>query len=150
VTCRSTELASLPEFDERTLYVVTGLLLPIWDRLPGIDNWSRSRSWRWSGRTRRTRATTEPSSRVSLAALPISAFAAAWSTELASLPEFDERTLYVVTGLLLPIWDRHILERGAGVLVAVEKLALERAHQADPGDDRAVLARRRAGRTPTS
>ncbi|WP_298963912.1 strawberry notch family protein [uncultured Methylobacterium sp.] len=34
------------------------------------------------------------------------AFAAAWSTELASLPEFDERTLYVVTGLLLPIWDR--------------------------------------------
>ncbi|KMO26686.1 hypothetical protein VQ02_34125 [Methylobacterium variabile] len=31
------ELASLPEFDERTLYVVTGLLLPIWDRLPGID-----------------------------------------------------------------------------------------------------------------
>ncbi|KMO21353.1 strawberry notch-like NTP hydrolase domain-containing protein [Methylobacterium platani] len=34
------------------------------------------------------------------------AFAAAWSAELASLPEFDERTLYVVTGLLLPIWDR--------------------------------------------
>ncbi|MGN7126818.1 strawberry notch-like NTP hydrolase domain-containing protein [Methylorubrum thiocyanatum] len=31
------ELASLPEFEERTLYVVTGLLLPIWDRLPGID-----------------------------------------------------------------------------------------------------------------
>jgi P-loop containing NTP hydrolase pore-1/C-terminal domain on Strawberry notch homologue len=34
------------------------------------------------------------------------AFAAAWAAELASLPEFDERTLYVVTGLLLPIWDR--------------------------------------------
>ncbi|WP_066924650.1 strawberry notch family protein, partial [Methylobacterium sp. CCH5-D2] len=33
----SGELASLPEFEERTLYVVTGLLLPIWDRLPGID-----------------------------------------------------------------------------------------------------------------
>ncbi|AMB44355.1 hypothetical protein [Methylobacterium sp. AMS5] len=33
----STELANLPEFEERTLYVVTGLLLPIWDRLPGID-----------------------------------------------------------------------------------------------------------------
>ncbi|WP_430912249.1 strawberry notch-like NTP hydrolase domain-containing protein [Methylobacterium sp. sgz302541] len=31
------ELASLPEFEERTLHVVTGLLLPIWDRLPGID-----------------------------------------------------------------------------------------------------------------
>ncbi|AWI91901.1 methylase (plasmid) [Methylobacterium sp. DM1] len=31
------ELASLPEFEERTLTVVTGLLLPIWDRLPGID-----------------------------------------------------------------------------------------------------------------
>lgn len=31
------ELASLPEFEERTLYMVTGLLLPIWDRLPGID-----------------------------------------------------------------------------------------------------------------
>ncbi|NGM37977.1 MULTISPECIES: strawberry notch family protein [Methylobacterium] len=33
----SGELASLPEFEERTLHVVTGLLLPIWDRLPGID-----------------------------------------------------------------------------------------------------------------
>ncbi|KMO30739.1 strawberry notch family protein [Methylobacterium aquaticum] len=31
------ELASLPEFEERSLHVVTGLLLPIWDRLPGID-----------------------------------------------------------------------------------------------------------------
>ena len=31
------ELASLPAFEERTLTVVTGLLLPIWDRLPGID-----------------------------------------------------------------------------------------------------------------
>ena len=31
------ELAALPEFEERTLTVVTGLLLPIWDRLPGID-----------------------------------------------------------------------------------------------------------------
>ena len=34
---RTTELASLPEFEERSLHVVTGLLLPIWDRLPGID-----------------------------------------------------------------------------------------------------------------
>ncbi|UHC17898.1 strawberry notch C-terminal domain-containing protein [Methylobacterium currus] len=36
-TAWQAELASLPEFGERTLYVVTGLLLPIWDRLPGID-----------------------------------------------------------------------------------------------------------------
>ncbi|MCP1556794.1 UNVERIFIED_ORG: hypothetical protein M2438_005296 [Methylobacterium sp. SuP10 SLI 274] len=34
------------------------------------------------------------------------AFRAAWKAELAALPEFEERTLYVVTGLLLPIWDR--------------------------------------------
>jgi hypothetical protein len=33
----SAELAALPEFEERSLTVVTGLLLPIWDRLPGID-----------------------------------------------------------------------------------------------------------------
>ncbi|KOX43850.1 methylase [Streptomyces purpurogeneiscleroticus] len=33
----SAELAALPEFEEHTLHVVTGLLLPIWDRLPGID-----------------------------------------------------------------------------------------------------------------
>lgn len=44
--------------------------------------------------------------RSSFEEVPAVAFAAAWAAELASLPEFDERTLYVVTGLLLPIWDR--------------------------------------------
>jgi predicted RNA methylase len=34
------------------------------------------------------------------------AFAAAWEAELADLPEFTESTMYVVTGLLLPIWRR--------------------------------------------
>ena len=32
------------------------------------------------------------------------AFALAWETELAQLPQFRESTLHVVTGLLLPIW----------------------------------------------
>jgi predicted RNA methylase len=32
------------------------------------------------------------------------AFAVAWETELARLPEFREGTLHIVTGLLLPIW----------------------------------------------
>jgi hypothetical protein len=32
------------------------------------------------------------------------AFTLAWEAELAQLPEFRESTLYVVTGLLLPIW----------------------------------------------
>ncbi len=36
----------------------------------------------------------------------IDAFRDAWSAELASLPEFSEQTLNIVTGLLLPIWDR--------------------------------------------
>ena len=33
-------------------------------------------------------------------------FAAAWEAELAELPAFTESTMYVVTGLLLPIWRR--------------------------------------------
>ena len=33
-------------------------------------------------------------------------FAAAWAREIAELPEFSESNLYVVTGLLLPIWRR--------------------------------------------
>jgi hypothetical protein len=33
-------------------------------------------------------------------------FAAAWSAECASLPEFTNSTLHVVAGLLLPIWKR--------------------------------------------
>ncbi len=33
-------------------------------------------------------------------------FKEAWETELASLPEFQISTFYLVTGLLLPIWDR--------------------------------------------
>jgi protein strawberry notch len=32
------------------------------------------------------------------------AFAVAWETEIAQLPEFRESTFHVVTGLLLPIW----------------------------------------------
>ncbi len=44
--------------------------------------------------------------RSSFEEMPAEAFLAAWEAELAALPEFDERTLYVVTGLLLPIWDR--------------------------------------------
>jgi hypothetical protein len=31
------ELTVLPAFEEHTRHVVTGLLLPIWDRLPGLD-----------------------------------------------------------------------------------------------------------------
>ncbi|SKA25658.1 Methyltransferase domain-containing protein [Enhydrobacter aerosaccus] len=34
------------------------------------------------------------------------AFAAAWQAEVAELPAFAESHLYVVTGLLLPIWQR--------------------------------------------
>ncbi len=44
--------------------------------------------------------------RSSFEEVPAEAFAGVWAAELAALPEFDERTLYVVTGLLLPIWDR--------------------------------------------
>ena len=34
------------------------------------------------------------------------AFSVAWATELAEVPEFAESSMYVVTGLLLPIWRR--------------------------------------------
>ena len=34
------------------------------------------------------------------------AFAAAWNAELAELPEFEDRTIHIVAGLLLPIWKR--------------------------------------------
>ncbi|MFY9294865.1 MAG: bifunctional class I SAM-dependent methyltransferase/DEAD/DEAH box helicase [Methylorubrum rhodinum] len=34
------------------------------------------------------------------------AFATAWQAEIDALPEFEERDLHIVTGLLLPIWDR--------------------------------------------
>ncbi len=34
------------------------------------------------------------------------AFAAAWATELATVPEFSTATFHIVTGLLLPIWRR--------------------------------------------
>ncbi|WP_315783209.1 MULTISPECIES: strawberry notch family protein [unclassified Bradyrhizobium] len=33
-------------------------------------------------------------------------FKSAWSAELASIPEFATTTIYLVTGLLLPIWKR--------------------------------------------
>lgn len=33
-------------------------------------------------------------------------FSAAWTAELADLPEFTESTIHVVAGLLLPIWKR--------------------------------------------
>ncbi len=33
-------------------------------------------------------------------------FAAAWTRELAELPEFTESTIHMVTGLLLPIWTK--------------------------------------------
>ena len=34
------------------------------------------------------------------------AFAAAWTSELAEVPEFSETTLHIVAGLLLPIWKQ--------------------------------------------
>jgi predicted RNA methylase len=34
------------------------------------------------------------------------AFTVAWNAELAELPEFEDRTIHIVTGLLLPIWKR--------------------------------------------
>jgi hypothetical protein len=34
------------------------------------------------------------------------AFASAWDTELAEVPEFTDSTIHVVSGLLLPIWKR--------------------------------------------
>ena len=33
-------------------------------------------------------------------------FGAAWTAELAELAEFEDRTIHIVTGLLLPIWKR--------------------------------------------
>jgi hypothetical protein len=33
-------------------------------------------------------------------------FAFAWQAELASVPEFTESTIHILTGLLLPIWKR--------------------------------------------
>jgi predicted RNA methylase len=33
-------------------------------------------------------------------------FAQAWTAELAEIPEFTDRTIHIVTGLLLPIWKR--------------------------------------------
>jgi hypothetical protein len=33
-------------------------------------------------------------------------FAAAWRAEIAEVPEFTERTIHIVAGLLLPIWKR--------------------------------------------
>ncbi|MGD9845194.1 MAG: strawberry notch-like NTP hydrolase domain-containing protein [Hyphomicrobiaceae bacterium] len=35
-----------------------------------------------------------------------SAFAAAWSRELADVPAFSESTIHIVAGLLLPVWKR--------------------------------------------
>ncbi|MFC3084925.1 bifunctional class I SAM-dependent methyltransferase/DEAD/DEAH box helicase [Tabrizicola soli] len=35
-----------------------------------------------------------------------SAFSAAWTVELAEVPEFSEATLHIVAGLLLPIWKQ--------------------------------------------
>ncbi|MGL4279178.1 MAG: methylase, partial [Albidovulum sp.] len=35
-----------------------------------------------------------------------SAFATAWTAELAEVPEFSETTLHIVAGLLLPIWKQ--------------------------------------------
>ncbi|PJF10205.1 strawberry notch family protein [Pseudorhodobacter sp. MZDSW-24AT] len=35
-----------------------------------------------------------------------SAFATAWTAELAEVPEFSETTLHIVVGLLLPIWKQ--------------------------------------------
>jgi predicted RNA methylase len=34
------------------------------------------------------------------------AFAAAWSAEVAAVPEFSDSTIHIVAGLLLPIWKR--------------------------------------------
>jgi hypothetical protein len=33
-------------------------------------------------------------------------FSQAWEAEIAGLPPFEDRTFHMVTGLLLPIWDR--------------------------------------------
>jgi predicted RNA methylase len=35
-----------------------------------------------------------------------SSFGRAWTEELAEIPEFTDRTIHIVTGLLLPIWKR--------------------------------------------
>ncbi len=33
-------------------------------------------------------------------------FAPVWDTECAKVPEFSESAFHIITGLLLPIWDR--------------------------------------------
>lgn len=42
-------------------------------------------------------------------------FAAAWSAELAEVPEFTESTIHIVSGLLLPIWKRLPANEGTRV-----------------------------------
>ena len=56
------EVASLPELTESTFHIVTGLLLPVWNRLPGrgraglspADRSGRTRHWpaRFAGKRR--------------------------------------------------------------------------------------------------
>ncbi|WP_425287466.1 strawberry notch-like NTP hydrolase domain-containing protein [Pelagibacterium halotolerans] len=42
-------------------------------------------------------------------------FSAAWSAELAEVPEFTESTIHIVSGLLLPIWKRLPANEGTRV-----------------------------------
>jgi len=50
------------------------------------------------------------------------AFAAAWTVELAEVPEFSEATLHIVAGLLLPIVPAVLLYGAAAVILALSSV----------------------------
>jgi hypothetical protein len=70
--------------DDGTVVARTRLVRPMGRETVGLDDFARSH-WRPATRDR---------------------FAPLWEAEYAQVPEFAESEFHVITGLLLPIWDR--------------------------------------------